>query len=102
MKNFLGINWEVRASNPHFWFKIFLSIAVPIGTYFGVTGKDITSWNALFAIIGQAISNPYVLAMVVVSFYNSIIDDTSEGITDSEMARQYKKPNDIKPRKSAK
>ena len=30
--NFLGINWEVRASNPHFWFKIFLSIAVPIGT----------------------------------------------------------------------
>ena len=28
--NFLGINWEVRASNPHFWFKIFLSIAVVI------------------------------------------------------------------------
>lgn len=39
--NFLGINWQVRAKNPQFWFQIFLGIAVPIGTYFGVIGKDI-------------------------------------------------------------
>ena len=42
MKNFLGINWEVRASNPHFWFKIFLSIVVPIGICF-----DIISWGTI-------------------------------------------------------
>ncbi|WP_347285874.1 phage holin [Mammaliicoccus sciuri] len=101
MKHFLGINWKVRASNPHFWFKIFLSIAVPIGTYFGVTGKDITSWGVLFNLVGQAVSNPYVIAMVVVSVYNSIIDDTSKGLTDSQIARQYKQPNKVKP-KSAK
>lgn len=96
MKNFLGINWKVRASNPHFWFKIFLSIAVPIGTYFGVTGKDITSWGVLFNLVGQAVSNPYVIAMVIVSVYNSIIDDTTKGIKDSEQAQRY-----TKPRKSA-
>lgn len=94
MGNFLGINWKVRANNPHFWFKIFLSIAVPIGTYFGVTGKDITSWNVLFEIIGQAISNPYVLFMIVVSVYNSIIDDTTKGLQDSEQAKKYVKPKE--------
>lgn len=92
MKNFLGINWKVRASNPHFWFKIFLSIAVPIGAYFGVTGKDITSWGVLFNLIGQALANPYVIAMVVVSVYNSIIDDTTKGIKDSLQAREYNQP----------
>ncbi len=92
MKNFLGINWKVRISNPHFWFKIFLSVAVPIGTYFGVTGKDITSWHVLFNIVGQALANPYVLAMVLVSVYNSIIDDTTHGLKDSLQAKTYKVP----------
>lgn len=96
MKNFLGINWKVRANNPQFWFQIFLAIAVPIGTYFGVTGKDITSWKVLIDLIGQAVSNPYVIAMVVVSVYNAVNDPSTKGVRDGENALEYVKPSQKK------
>ena len=94
--NFLGINWKVRANNPQFWFQIFLAIAVPIGTYFGVTGKDITSWSVLFGLIGQAVSNPYVIAMVAVSMYNAVNDPSTKGVRDGENALEYVKPSQKK------
>ena len=94
--NFLGINWKVRANNPQFWFQIFLAIAVPIGTYFGVTGKDVTSWKVLIDLIGQAVSNPYVIAMVVVSVYNAVNDPSTKGIQDGENALEYVKPSQKK------
>ena len=96
MKNFLGINWKVRANNPQFWFQIFLAIAVPIGTYFGVTGKDITSWSVSFGLIGQAVSNPYVIAMVAVSVYNAVNDPSTKGVRDGENALEYVKPSQKK------
>ena len=94
--NFLGINWKVRANNPQFWFQIFLAIAVPIGTYFGVTGKDVTSWKVLIDLVGQAVSNPYVIAMVVVSVYNAVNDPSTKGIQDGENALEYVKPSQKK------
>ena len=94
--NFLGINWKVRANNPQFWFQIFLAIAVPIGTYFGVTGKDVTSWKVLIDLIGQAISNPYVIAMVAVSVYNAVNDPSTKGVKDGENALEYVKPSQKK------
>ena len=96
MANFLGINWKVRANNPQFWFQIFLAIAVPIGTYFGVTGKDVTSWKVLIDLIGQAVSNPYVIAMVAVSVYNAVNDPSTKGIQDGENALEYVKPSQKK------
>ena len=94
--NFLGINWKVRANNPQFWFQIFLAIAVPIGTYFGVTGKDVTSWKVLIDLIGQAVSNPYVIAMVAVSVYNAVNDPSTKGVRDGENALEYVKPSQKK------
>ena len=94
--NFLGINWKVRANNPQFWFQIFLAIAVPIGTYFGVTGKDVTSWEVLIDLIGQAVSNPYVIAMVAVSVYNAVNDPSTKGVKDGENALEYVKPSQKK------
>ena len=94
--NFLGINWKVRANNPQFWFQIFLGIAVPIGTYFGVTGKDVTSWKVLIDLVGQAGSNPYVIAMVAVSVYNAVNDPSTKGVKDGENALEYVKPSQKK------
>ena len=94
--NFLGINWKVRANNPQFWFQIFLAIAVPIGTYFGVTGKDVTSWKVLIDLIGQAVSNPYVIAMVAVSVYNAVNDPSTKGVKDGDNALEYVKPSQKK------
>ena len=94
--SFLGINWKVRANNPQFWFQIFLAIAVPIGTYFGVTGKDVTSWKVLIDLVGQAVSNPYVIAMVAVSVYNAVNDPSTKGVKDGENALEYVKPSQKK------
>ena len=40
----------------------------------------------------QAISNPYVVVMVLVSLFNAITDPTTKGIGDSSIALTYNKP----------
>ena len=88
----MKINLRVRKNNPMFWFQLFLSVAVPIGAYFGITGKDVTSWSLLGRLLFDAISNPYVLFTVLVSVYNALLDPTTKNIGDSEKAMKYKKP----------
>ncbi|UAT29490.1 phage holin [Bacillus badius] len=88
----MNINWKVRAKNPLFWFQLFLSIVVPVGAYFGLTGQDITSWPILFEVTLNALSNPYVLFIVGVSVFNALNDPTTKGVGDSSLAMRYKKP----------
>lgn len=92
----MNINWKVRVKNPMFWVSIAIAIVTPIFAYFGLTAQDMTSWGAIWDVIVQAISNPYVLLTVAVSVYNAIVDPTSSGITDSARALQYSYPNNIK------
>ena len=88
----MKINLRVRKNNPMFWFQLFLSVAVPIGAYFGITGQDITSWSILGRLLFDAVSNPYVLFTVLVSVYNALLDPTVKGVGDSQKALQYNKP----------
>lgn len=90
----MKINWKVRASNPHFWVQVALAIGVPVGAYFGITGADVTSWASLWSIVTGALSNPYVLATVAISVYNTVTDPTTKGIGDSARALRYDEPND--------
>lgn len=70
-------NWEARLKNPVFWVQIILAIMAPILTYAGLTYADITSWPTLGNLLFDAIMNPYVLGMVVVSVWNAISDPTA-------------------------
>lgn len=79
---FLGINWKVRFDNPTFIFQLFIAIAGPIGAYFGINYTELTTWNDVFILIAKAIQNPVVIASVVISIYNLIIDPTTDGVTD--------------------
>ncbi|KIL79609.1 phage holin [Bacillus badius] len=88
----MNINWKVRAKNPLFWFQLFLSIVVPVGAYFGLTGQDITSWPILLDVTLNALSNPYVLFIVGVSVFNALNDPTTKGVADSNLAMRYKEP----------
>lgn len=92
----MKINWTIRAKNPMFWVQIVISIFVPILGYMGITAQDLTTWSAVWQVITTAISNPYVLMLIAASVYNTIIDPTSTGITDSANALTYDTPNDIK------
>ncbi|WP_413527359.1 phage holin [Marinilactibacillus psychrotolerans] len=86
------INWRVRLRNPQFIAQIAISIFVPILGYAGLTAQDLTSWAILLDLIIDAISNPYVLMIVIVSVYNAIQDPTTAGIGDSRQALTYNKP----------
>lgn len=88
------INFKVRAKNPIFWAQVFLSIAVPIGAYLGITGKDITTWPILFDVLLQAVTNPYLLFTILVSAFNAVVDPTTKGLHDSAAALTYIKPKD--------
>lgn len=88
----MKINWKVRFHNPQFWFTFGLSIMTPLFAYYGISGADLTTWASLRALIINAVSNPYVLALMAVSIYNAILDPTTANLSDSQRALAYVKP----------
>lgn len=92
----MNINWKIRIKNVSFWISICISVFTPILAYMGLTAADITTWSTLGDMLLSAVSNPYILLMIAVSVYNTVIDPTSTGITDSTRALQYNSPNNIK------
>lgn len=92
----MKINWKARFKNPHFIAQLILSIGAPILAYMGLTAQDLTSWSAVFNLILNALSNPYVLGLVVVSVYNALLDPTVAGLSDSKRALKYDKPRNDK------
>lgn len=87
------INWKIRFKNPMFYAELVLSILTPIMAYLGITATDITSWPILGDVLFRAISNPYVLSLVLISVYNAVVDPTTTGFGDSKNALSYTKPN---------
>mgnify|MGYP001314945986 FL=1 len=92
----MKINWKVRFKNPVFIGQLVLAIFVPILAYMGLTLEDLTTWGKVFEVLFEAIRNPYVLALVIVSVYNSITDPTVKGLSDSKQALTYNKPKEDK------
>lgn len=83
------INWKIRFKNPVFIAQFILAILTPILAYAGLTAQDITTWSKLGSLLLGAAANPYVLSLVLVSLWNCINDPTTEGLVDSERAREY-------------
>lgn len=90
----MKINLKVRFNNPMFWIQLVLSVMTPILSYMGLTDADLTTWSKLGDVLYQAVSNPYVLSLVAVSVYNSLLDPTTKGVGDSVNALTYKKPKE--------
>lgn len=86
------MNWKVRFKNPLFIAQMILAVLTPILAYAGLTVKDLTTWQALGDLLMGALSNPYVLGLVVVSVFNAVTDPTTSGVKDSEQALTYTKP----------
>ena len=92
----MKINWKVRFKNPVFIAQLLLAILTPILAYAGVTVQDMTTWQAIGNLLLGAISNPYVIGLVVISVFNALNDPTTTGITDSAKALTYDAPNSNK------
>ena len=92
----MKINWKVRFKNPVFIAQLLLAILTPILAYAGLTVQDMTTWHAIGNLLLGAISNPYVIGLVVISVFNALNDPTTTGITDSAKALTYDAPNSNK------
>ena len=90
------INWKVRFKNPVFIAQLILAILTPILAYAGLTVQDMTTWQTIGDLLLGAISNPYVIGLVIVSVWNALNDPTTTGITDSSKALTYDVPNSNK------
>lgn len=88
------INWKVRLKNPVWWAQMVLAIFTPILAYAGLTAQDMTTWGAVWDLLSQAVTNPYVLGLVVVSVWNAVNDPTTKGVSDSTLAMSYEKPKE--------
>lgn len=88
------MNWKVRFKNPLFIAQMILAVLTPILAYAGLTVIDLTTWQALGDLLIGALSNPYVLGLVVVSVFNAVTDPTTSGVADSEQALTYTKPKE--------
>jgi uncharacterized membrane protein len=95
IKEKIGINLDVRFSNPQYWFMMAIAIITPIVSYLGLNVSDITSWGVLIDMLGQAIMNPYLLVLVVVNVYNATVDGTTKGFKDSKMTLNGETSNDL-------
>ncbi len=94
------INWKVRFKNPVFIGQLVLAILTPILAYAGLTAQDIVTWGKLGELLLGAISNPYVLGLVIVSVWNALNDPTTSGLSDSARAMGYETPSTEKPPKA--
>lgn len=78
------IDWKVRVKNPLLLSQIALSIFAPILAYFGLTAEDLTTWESVFDLIINALSNPYVVFTIFISLWNAINNPTVKGLGDKE------------------
>ena len=88
----MKINWTVRFKNPVFWAQILMAVALPILAYMQLTPQDLTSWAVVGELAKAAVLNPYVLALVAVSVWQTVNDPTTAGLSDSNRALQYAEP----------
>lgn len=88
------INWKVRFSKNNILFivQVIISVVIPILTYFGLQASDLTTWAKVWDTLIAAVSNPYVVVMALVSFFNAVTDPTTKGIGDSTTALSYTEP----------
>ena len=93
MKEMKKINWIVRFKNPVFVAQLVMSIIIPIAGYVGINLADINSWQIVGELLLESVKNPYVLALVAISVFNTVNDPTTKGIKDSERALTYIQPN---------
>ena len=86
------MNLKVRFKNPVFIVQLILAILTPLLAYAGLTMQDLTSWAILGNMLLDAIKNPYVLGLIVISVWNAFNDPTTAGLKDSKQAMTYNKP----------
>lgn len=84
----MKINWKVRIKNKNFWIAFIPALLLLIQVVAGVFGFALDLGdlgNKLLAVVNAAFG--------VLSILGIVTDPTTKGVSDSERALEYEKPN---------
>lgn len=84
----LNINIPIRLKNPMFWIGLLGVILAAMG----INPEMLTSWQAVSEAFKNLVSNPYMIACVVVAVVGVFNDPTTKGIKDSDRVMSRNKP----------
>lgn len=90
----MKINWKIRFNkkNKLFIARFFAAVIIPILAYLGIQATDLTSWDSVWLVIMDFITNPYLIILTIVNIANVVPDPTTDSLSDSERALHYEKP----------
>ena len=84
----MKINMKVRVKNPYFWIGLMGVLLAAIG----IDTQTLTSWSALWSVILDFIKNPFAIGSAVIAILGVLVDPTTAGIGDSQLALGYLQP----------
>ncbi|UPW82711.1 phage holin [Lysinibacillus sp. Ag94] len=83
----MKINWKVRIRHKQFWVSLIALLIVLANQIAGVFNVDITIYNDQVTAISETI-------LSILGLLGIIIDPTTKGVSDSQLAMDYDKPKD--------
>ena len=86
------INWKVRIKNKYFWLSLIPALLMLVQVVLNLFN---ISYD--FGVLTEELKLIINAVFVVLAIIGVVNDPTTSGITDSERAMSYDKPNDIKP-----
>ena len=83
----MKINWKVRLKNKAFWLAIVPALLLVIQTVASLFGY---AWD--FVVLNQQIAAVINAVFAVLAILGVVTDPTTAGMTDSDRAMEYTKP----------
>ncbi|MFJ3389954.1 MULTISPECIES: phage holin [unclassified Lysinibacillus] len=83
----MKINWKVRIRHKQFWVSLIALLIVLANQIAGIFNVDITIYNDQVTAISETI-------LSILGLLGIIIDPTTKGVSDSQLAMDYNKPKD--------
>ena len=90
----MKMNLAVRFKNPQFVIRFVASLLIPALASIGIEWQSLTTWSALVDALLQIVSNPVVIAMIVVNSLNVFPDPVVKGVSDSDKVMEYTRPSE--------
>lgn len=92
MKNLFKINWKIRFKNPVVWMLLVINLATTIFASTGLVLTMDTTWENVIKALISVFTKPYVFFAAISALVGIIIDPTTHGFKDSDIALEYKEP----------
>lgn len=88
-KYFMNINWKVRAKNKLFWMMLVPAALVFVKRILALVGIDFD-----YTELSKQLLDLIEAAFVLLGILGIVVDPTTEGISDSELALTYDEPKE--------